>query len=131
MHWSFITEEEKKYSCLYDKADKKYKECHRTKNASEELNLLLAIEECKENGLISNYFKHKKQTLEVVFKRCMGVFCNIADFNLRTKSLKSIWRSSVVAKFQTRYFLCRCSQRLPAQLCCNYVVSYRGYLFKT
>ena len=83
------------------KQTKDKKSATERKIPQKQLKLLLAIEEGKENGFQSNYFKHKKQTLEAVFKRCMGVFCNIAAFNLQMKSLKSTRRSSVVAKLYT------------------------------
>lgn len=87
------------------KQTKDKKSATERKIPQKQLKLLLPIEEGKENGkengFQSNYFKHKKQTLEAVFKRCMGVFCNIAAFNLQMKSLKSTRRSSVVAKLYT------------------------------
>lgn len=54
-----LAKEVRKYTCLYDKADKGYNERVRTENAWQAIDIALRYEECKNNNFKLNDFKHK------------------------------------------------------------------------
>ena len=71
--------------CQYDKADKRYKERNRAKNALQAIEIALWHEEGKNNGFKLNNFKNKTHTQETTVK---GVCRCSADLNLRKNFLK-------------------------------------------
>lgn len=70
-------------TCLYDKADKGYKERVRTENAWQAIDIALRHEECKNNDFKLNDFKYKTHSKS-----------SSAVFNLREKSITNTWDSA-------------------------------------
>ena len=71
-----LTEQVRKHTCLYDKAEEEYKEWDRTKNAWQTIEIGLEYEEDKNNDFKLNKLKHKKHTQEAPVKgvcRCSVV----------------------------------------------------------
>ena len=75
-----LAEEVRKYTCLYEIANKGYKERDRIKSAWKVIEFALGYEGGKNNDFKLNDFKHSKHTQETAVK---GVCRCLAVFNLR------------------------------------------------